>query len=82
MHHELKTLPCYFQAILDGDKNFEIRNTRDRGFQKGDTLLLKEFDPDAIDNTSLTGREISKRVTYVCTYEQKDDFVVMGLAEI
>lgn len=40
MKHELKTLPVYFEAVLNGDKTFEIRDNSDRGFQKGDTVPL------------------------------------------
>ena len=34
MTHELKTLPKYFDAIVVGEKTFEVRRD-DRGFQKG-----------------------------------------------
>lgn len=36
MTHELKILECYASAKVHGDKLFEIRDNRDRGFQKGD----------------------------------------------
>ena len=42
MQHELKIWPQYFQAVTEGSKTFEIRKN-DRGFQKGDTVVLKEF---------------------------------------
>lgn len=42
--HSLKTLPVYFAAVLRGDKTFEVRKN-DRDFQTGDTLILKEYDP-------------------------------------
>ena len=35
--HELKCEAPYFQAILDGIKNFELR-LNDRGFQVGDKI--------------------------------------------
>lgn len=42
--HELKSEPSYFQAVWDGDKTFEVRYD-DRGYQKGDRILLREYDP-------------------------------------
>lgn len=39
MNHELKILPCYFDAVLSGRKTFEIRDNCDRGFQAGDTVM-------------------------------------------
>lgn len=76
--HELKTLPIYFDAVLRGDKTFEIRNN-DRDFQAGDTLFLKEYDPakeapqqpwnpEGLNPPILgayTGREILAIVSYV-----------------
>lgn len=40
--HELKILPDYYDAVLNGFKGFEIRKD-DRGFKIGDTLVLKEY---------------------------------------
>jgi len=78
MVHELKTLPCFFRATLAGDKLFEIRNNRDRGFQKGDTVILKEWDLGAIQGT-FTGCEIRGKITYVCDFAQREGYVVFGL---
>jgi hypothetical protein len=44
--HELKIWPVYYQAVKSGQKTFELRNN-DRGFQKGDRVILREFDPNA-----------------------------------
>lgn len=61
MKHELKTWPKYFQAICDGEKAFEYRKN-DRGFKKGDELLLCEYEPD---KQEYTGREVIAEITYV-----------------
>lgn len=54
-----KILPKYFRAVLCGEKHFELRKDEDN-VQAGDILLLREW-----DNGHYTGREISKKVTYV-----------------
>lgn len=60
MKHELKCVEPYFQHILDGDKTFELR-FNDRGFQKGDTLILCETNQRGY----YSGRRLSLCVTYV-----------------
>ena len=81
MIHDLKCWPEYFQAVKSGIKPFELRKD-DRGYDVGDVLHLREFDPD----TALyTGDEIDKTVTYVLpvvTYGAGNDerYVIMGLA--
>ena len=80
MQHTLKTLPAYYEAVAAGDKNFEIRNNHDRGFQKGDTVLLKEFFPDRRPMGVYSDRKIVALITYVTNYEQKPGFVVFGLS--
>ena len=69
--HELKTWPAFFQAVLDGRKNFDARYD-DRGFQAGDTVVLREFDPDkhvlnplARIDERYTGRRIRAKIGYV-----------------
>lgn len=59
MIHELKIYPKYFEKVLDGTKTFEARKN-DRGFQVGDTVILKEF-----DNIKYSGREIQVEITYI-----------------
>jgi ribosomal protein S17 len=61
MTHEKKVWHEYFQKILDGVKNYELR-LADWECQAGDILILKEWDPIA---KKLTGRVIEKEVTYV-----------------
>jgi len=60
-NHELKVWPEYFQALLTGEKTFEIRKD-DRGFVVGDVLFLREYSPGPDE---YTGREIWRRVTYI-----------------
>ena len=61
MKIEKKIWPEYFQKILDGEKNFEIR-LADWECNKGDVLVLKEWNPKT---KGYTGRVIEKEVNYV-----------------
>lgn len=60
MVHELKTWPKYFEAVLGGEKTFEVR-TFDRDFRVGDVLMLREYDYGA----GYSGRFLARRVTYI-----------------
>lgn len=55
MDHELKILPQYYCRVADGSKTFEVRDN-DRGFQSGDKVILKEWDPEPINKTSNTAK--------------------------
>lgn len=61
MKIEKKVQPPYFEAILKGDKNFEVR-LNDFECNEGDILVLREWDPEKKD---YTGRTIEKRVTFI-----------------
>lgn len=83
MHHELKILPPFFEAMVDGRKNFEIRKD-DRGFQAGDTVTLREYDQEykghyRSDEDRYTGRTRSATIGYVTAYEQRHGYVVFSL---
>lgn len=83
MTHQLKCWPMYFQMVVDLMKRFEIRERRDRDFQAGDTLVLREWIPETEHYEGhYTGRESSHLVTYVTDFEQKPGFVVMSLAAL
>jgi ribosomal protein S17 len=58
---EKKTWPEFFQKILDGEKNFEVR-LADFECNPGDVLALREWDPKT---EQYTGRAIEKTVTFV-----------------
>ncbi|HEN3636303.1 TPA: DUF3850 domain-containing protein [Yersinia enterocolitica] len=57
--HQLKILPEYFQAVIDGRKKAELR-TNDRDFKVGDYLLLAEWESGAAE---YTGREIRVEIS-------------------
>lgn len=80
MIHSLKILPAYFQAVVDGRKTFEIRDNSDRGFQAGDLVELKEWDPAL--GGSYTNFVHTCEITYVTGYEQKPGWVVFGMRDV
>lgn len=47
----------FFNEIINGNKNFELR-LADFDLSAGDTLVLKEYDPE---KKEFTGRKIEKR---------------------
>lgn len=51
VEHVLKTLPDYFDAVARGEKTFEVRRD-DRGFQKGDILVLHRLGRDLFGRPS------------------------------
>lgn len=56
---EKKIHPEYFDAIESGKKKYELR-LNDEEINEGDTLVLKEWDPNTME---YTGRVIEKKVT-------------------
>lgn len=72
-NHLLKTHKCYFEAVLQGDKTFEIR-LDDRGYKVGDTVTLREF-----DGCGYTGREYIGSIGYITNYEQRPGYIVFSL---
>jgi len=61
MKIEKKITPAYFEKILTGEKNFELR-LADWKCEPGDILVLREWDPEKKD---YTGRVLEKEVAYV-----------------
>ena len=72
MIHELKTWPEYFEKVLNGDKTFELRKN-DRNYRKGDTLILKEWNPN---EKQYTGRRVIVFVSNVLK-----DAIELGLMD-
>lgn len=78
--HELKCWPRYFEAMVAGNKRFELRRN-DRGFEVGDTLYFREWDPKA---HRYTGRVAWYRVTYLLagTEHLADGFCAMSVEPV
>lgn len=67
--HDLKTDPDVFEAVWNGEKNFEIRKN-DRGFKSGDTLQLRETKYSGVEMLNgkpleYTGNVITAKVNYI-----------------
>ncbi|MEK7072089.1 MAG: DUF3850 domain-containing protein [Patescibacteria group bacterium] len=60
-----KIWPEYFEAVLSGQKKYELR-LDDFEIKEGDILILEEWNPI---NKSYTGRKINKKVTYVSKFK-------------
>ena len=71
--HELKILPEYFEAVVSGNKRFEIRKN-DRNYKKGDILRLNEY-----QDGQYTGDVHVAEITYITDYTQQDGYVVLGI---
>ena len=61
MKIDKKIWPEYFEKVLSGEKDFDLR-LADWQCQPGDILILKEWDPAT---KQYTGRQIEKMVSYV-----------------
>jgi hypothetical protein len=77
MIHELKTAPEYFEAVISGEKSFEVRKN-DRSFKKGDLLALNEFDRT---ERTYSGRSCLVYIDYILNDPVycKDSYVVMSI---
>jgi hypothetical protein len=79
MTHTLKTIQPYYDDVLKGAKNFELRKM-DRPFNDGDIVILQEF----VDG-KLTGREQTFRIDYILAdcpqYGLMEGYCILGLKE-
>lgn len=80
MEHDLKCWPEFWDNLVLGRKQFEIR-IDDRGFDLWDTLLIREWNP--VSHT-YSGREIRKRVTYLLRNWRgiQSGYVIMSLTAV
>lgn len=79
MQHELKTLDPFWSQVRDGIKRFEVREN-DRGFQKGDTLILRLQVP----GEPMTGQPaLQADVDYILSgWGLKNGYVAMSLRNV
>ena len=73
---EKKILPQYFEAVVAGKKNFELRKDED-DIEVNDLLMLREW-----NGMNYTGRSTAVKVKYVLRnvpeYGLKDGYCIIG----
>ena len=82
MLHELKIDVAFADAVVSGDKTFEVRKN-DRGFQKGDHVRFQAVEDywRHPAHHKINSREYE--VTYVLSgWGLKDGYVVFGMREV
>lgn len=80
IEHDLKTWPEFFVAVWNNEKHFEMRKD-DRGYQAGDTLLLREWSKAK----GYTGRAVRVEVPYLLGGEWpglERGYVVMSIERV
>ncbi len=77
--HDLKSWPAFFEHVRAGTKTFELRRD-DRGFDVGDKLLIREWDPVL---EKYTGRKEERFVSYITEFPDalRDGFICMGFRQ-
>lgn len=76
--HQVKSCPRWF-AALDEGKRFEVR-LNDRGYQKGDTIVINEWNPEKHSADKYTGSRRDYRISFVHSgLGMAEGYVVLGL---
>ena len=83
MIHQLKIKESFADAVLRGDKTFEVREN-DRGFQTGDFVMFTVlYNSDGLE---MINHPLSKRlyeITYVLSgWGIKEGYVVFGIKRV
>ena len=81
MLHRIKLSEDFAEAVLNGDKSFEIRKN-DRGYQKGDIVVFQVVERDnpvfEVAASPLNGRIYE--ITYVISgWGLQDGYVAFGI---
>ena len=84
MLHRIKLSEDFAEAVLNGDKSFEIRKN-DRGYQKGDTVVFTVVERDnpvfEVAKHPLNGRLFE--ITYVISgWGLRDGYVAFGIRKV
>lgn len=80
MVHHIKLQKEFADAVLSGDKNFEVRYN-DRGYQRGDFVKFTVMNGTIKANHLLN--EHAFEITYVLSgWGIKEDYVVFGIKEV
>ncbi len=80
MNHKIKCWPVYFEAIVSGEKTFEVRKD-DRNYAVGDVLRIHEWDDE---RQKFTGREEDRTVVYKMNggkFGVQEGYCVLGIQE-
>ena len=79
--HVIKILEDFADAVLSGEKTFEIR-VNDRGYQKGDIVQFKVLERGGLNLSKIGHRLEGKRyrITYVLNSRHiEDGYVVFSI---
>lgn len=80
MIHELKIFKSFADAIISGDKTFEVRHN-DRGFQKGDKVRFNVEDHSEKSEDHPISKKLYE-ITYVLnSWGINEGFVVFSIKE-
>jgi len=76
--HDLKLVDKYFEPVLYGIKNFEVR-LNDRDYRIGDILVLRETNSKT---GKYTGNVTKRVITYITDFNQQEGYVILGISEV
>jgi hypothetical protein len=83
----VKCWPDYFEAIMSGEKTFDVRRD-DRGYQKGDVLVVQKYqigEGYIRDYNTMKTAEVRRLITWILTGGQfgiEPGYVVLALAPL
>lgn len=75
--HELKILPEYYDAVIEGKKHFELRKD-DRKFDVGDMVILREWNGSEYTNRARIFCEITYILRNCPEYGLMDGYCILG----